>query len=115
MRVQPHLTTSFAGLQADNAILDVMRLFPAGWVVYILECEDGSLYTGTSNDLAKRLRTHMSGHGAKYTRSHLPSKLVYVEPCHSQSQALKREMSIKQLSKEQKQKLVRQFTQLSGG
>ena len=61
------------------------------YLVYILRCGDGSLYTGCTNDLPRRLRAHQSGRGAKYTRSRLPVELIYQEPAADRSAALRRE------------------------
>ncbi|MBB5017101.1 putative endonuclease [Chitinivorax tropicus] len=80
---------------------------PAGqWVVYILQCVDGSLYTGVSNHLPRRIREHEQGTGARYTRGRGPLTLRYVEPVESKSQALKRERAIKQLTRSQKLALI---------
>lgn len=77
--------------------------------VYILRCKDDSLYTGWCIDLEKRLALHNSGKGAKYTRSKKPCKLVYYEEINNKSEALKREISIKKLTKAKKEDLVRSF------
>ena len=74
--------------------------------VYILRCCDGSLYTGSTTDPAKRLAVHQSGKGAKYTRSRLPVELIYREETADKSAALKREAAIKKLSREEKLKLI---------
>ena len=74
--------------------------------VYILECGDGSLYTGWTTDVEDRIKTHNSGQGAKYTRSRLPVKLVYFEEVDGRSAALKREAAIKKLTREKKQLLI---------
>lgn len=74
--------------------------------VYILRCADGSLYTGWTNDLKRRVKAHQSGHGAKYTRSHGPVELVYSEELADKAEALKREYAIKQLTHAQKQNLI---------
>ncbi|MBQ7411515.1 MAG: GIY-YIG nuclease family protein [Clostridia bacterium] len=74
--------------------------------VYILECADGSLYTGYTTDPKRRESVHNSGKGAKYTRSRLPVRLVYVEECEAKSQALSREYEIKHLTREQKLSLI---------
>lgn len=74
--------------------------------VYILQCADGTLYTGISVDVERRLKTHNSGKGARYTRSRLPVSLVYREPCTDKSCALKREFEIKHLSRGEKLALV---------
>ena len=75
------------------------------WTVYILLCGDGSLYTGIAVDVNQRLEQHRAGKGAKYTRGRGPLTLVYTEACQSHSEALKRELAIKALSKAEKQKL----------
>lgn len=76
------------------------------WFIYILLCFDNSFYTGSTNDVEKRLRDHLAGKGAKYTKSHKPVKILYQEEFDTKSEALKREAEIKKLSKEQKKKLV---------
>ena len=76
--------------------------------VYILKCADGTLYTGWTNDLEKRLRAHNEGRGAKYTRGRLPAELVYYEAFEERSEAMGREWAIKQLTREQKLQLIRQ-------
>lgn len=74
--------------------------------VYILRCGDGSLYTGWTKDLEKRLAAHASGKGAKYTRSHLPVKLVYYESLPGPHEAMSRERQIKALSRREKLALI---------
>lgn len=76
------------------------------WLVYLLWCRDGSLYTGITNDLPKRLKSHAAGRASKYTRSRLPVRLAYIEPQRSKSMALKREAAIKKLSRRQKNALL---------
>lgn len=76
------------------------------WKLYILRCADGSLYTGITTDVEKRLETHRSGKGAKYTRGRGPLELVYSEECGDHSAALKREHEIKKLSRQEKEKLL---------
>ena len=73
-----------------------------GWTVYILRCGDGTLYTGCTNDLPRRLEAHQSGRGAKYTRSRLPVELVYREGVADKSAALRREAAIKRLERRKK-------------
>lgn len=75
--------------------------------VYILECNDGSLYTGYTNNLKKRIDTHQQGKGAKYTRGRTPVELVYVEHFESKTEAMKVEYQIKQLSRPDKLKMIR--------
>ncbi|PWM38240.1 MAG: hypothetical protein DBX52_07470 [Clostridiales bacterium] len=77
------------------------------YVVYILRCADGTLYTGMTNDLPRRLCAHNSGTGAKYTRARRPVLLFYQEPCGSRSEALRREAAIKRLSRREKEALAR--------
>lgn len=74
--------------------------------VYILRCSDGSLYTGYTVDLEKRLITHNKGKASKYTRGRLPVELVYYEKFTNQSEALKREYAIKQLERAEKLKMI---------
>ncbi len=76
------------------------------WFVYILECADGTLYTGITDDIPKRLAAHDLGRGAKYTRGRGPLKLVYRESCTDRSQALRREAVIKRLTREKKLQLI---------
>ena len=76
------------------------------WYVYILLCRDGTLYTGITNDIKKRMLAHEKGKGAKYTKGRGPFKLVYENIFDNQSMAMKEENRIKKLSKVQKLKLV---------
>lgn len=76
------------------------------WVLYILECADGTLYTGITNDLDQRLQKHESGTGAKYTKGRGPFKLAYTENLKDRSEASKREILVKNLRREEKEKLI---------
>ncbi len=76
------------------------------WVVYILKCKDDSLYTGITNDLPARIDAHESGKGAKYTKGRGPFILKYNESCETRSDASKREIEIKKLSRNEKLDLV---------
>jgi predicted GIY-YIG superfamily endonuclease len=78
------------------------------WFVYILRCADGTLYTGITKDLARRIQQHNAGTASRYTRSRRPVKLVYQEPQRSQSLALRREAAIKKLTRRQKLALIRE-------
>ena len=78
------------------------------WKLYILRCGDGTLYTGITDDLEKRLEAHRSGKGAKYTRGRGPLELLYQETCQDHSHALRREYAIKRLNRQQKLLLIRQ-------
>ena len=74
--------------------------------VYMLRCRDGSLYTGWTNDLEKRLKAHNSGVASKYTRARLPAELVYSEEWESKEAAMSREWHIKRLGRAEKLKLI---------
>jgi putative endonuclease len=78
------------------------------WIVYLARCRDGSLYTGITTDPDRRLREHNQGLGAAYTRSRLPVALVYSEVAGSRSQALRRELAIKSLTRAAKEALALQ-------
>lgn len=75
--------------------------------VYILKCNDDTLYTGWTNNLEKRIATHLNGKGAKYTRGRLPVKLVYYEIFSTKNEAMKKECLIKSMSKKEKLDLIK--------
>ena len=74
---------------------------------YIVECSDGSFYTGWTNDLEKRIKAHNEGKGAKYTKSRRPVELVYYEAFEKKEEAMSREWAIKQMSREEKKGLLK--------
>ena len=76
------------------------------WIVYILECADGSLYTGITNDLQRRLSAHAAGRGAKYTKRRGPFTVRYIESLASKGAALQREAAIKALDRSAKMMLI---------
>lgn len=77
------------------------------WYIYILKCSDGSLYTGVTTDIERRLHEHNhSSRGARYTRARRPLSLAYREPAESRAQACRREWEIKQLSAVDKRRLI---------
>jgi len=78
----------------------------AVWSLYILECSDGSLYTGVTTDIDRRLREHQEGKASRYTRTRCPVVLVHREECGSRSLALSRECAVKSLSRGLKKKLI---------
>jgi putative endonuclease len=80
-----------------------MRL---SFFVYILQCVDGSYYTGYTKDLQERTRQHENGKGAKYTKAHKPQRIAYFERHQTRSQAMKREREIKKLSHQKKLELI---------
>jgi len=86
----------------SDPILTLMKK----WSVYMLLCSDGSLYTGITTDVDRRVREHNSGKGSKYVRSRRPAELVWREDAKSRSEALRREAAIKALSKADKERLV---------
>ena len=73
---------------------------------YIVECKDGTLYTGWTNNLERRIKAHSNGRGAKYTRARLPVELVYFEEFEDKIEAMKREYAIKQLKRSEKLMLI---------
>jgi putative endonuclease len=77
-----------------------------GWWVYLLACRDGSLYAGSTNDLARRVATHARGRGGRYTRSRLPVALVHSERAADRGAALRREAALKRLTRAEKLALV---------
>ena len=78
------------------------------WYLYILECADGTLYTGITDDISRRLEQHNSGKGAKYTRGRGPLLLRYREECGSHGDALRREIAVKRMKREEKLRLISQ-------
>jgi predicted GIY-YIG superfamily endonuclease len=76
------------------------------WYVYMLRCGDGTLYTGVTDNVERRLAAHRSGRGAKYTRGRGPLELVYQEQVPDKSAALRREYQIKRLPKQEKEGLI---------
>lgn len=83
-------------------------------VVYILHCADGTLYTGWTNDLKRRLFLHNEGKGAKYTKPRRPVQVVYTESYAEKNEAMKREYAIKKLSREEKLRLIEEGARISG-
>lgn len=85
-----------------------------GFYCYILECADGTFYTGWTTDPERRARQHNRGVGARYTRSHRPVQLVYIEAQSDRATAMRRERQIKNLSHAQKKALIETFFQENG-
>lgn len=71
----------------------------AAWSVYVIECSDGSLYTGITTDVERRFQQHLSGRGAKYFRAKRPIKIVYTEPAIDRITASRRESEIKRMAR----------------
>jgi len=82
------------------------------YFLYILQCEDGTLYTGITTNIARRLQEHKNGIGAHYTRMHGAEKIVYMKKCKDRSEAQKQEAQIKKLSRSEKQLLISQLSNL---
>jgi len=77
------------------------------WHTYIIECKDGKLYTGITNNLERRIKAHNSGNGGRFTKYRAPVKLRYSEDCPTKPEALKREAQIKHLPREKKLGLIK--------
>ena len=84
-----------------------MRIGPARWFCYLLACADGSLYTGITTSLERRLATHNAGSASKYTRARRPVSLAWAEPCRDRSEASRREAAVKALPRAAKLALTR--------
>ena len=82
------------------------RKIKENWFLYILRCQDGSFYTGVTNDIERRVKMHNSGRASRYTRSRRPVELLYQETCGSRTQALVRECFVKTYTRQQKEKLI---------
>ncbi|WP_261340392.1 GIY-YIG nuclease family protein [Schlesneria paludicola] len=95
----------------EVAVLKLRKQLSEQWLVYIMRCADGSLYTGITNDLERRVEQHNAGTAARYTRSRLPVVCVYRELQQNQSMASKRELAIKLLSLTAKEALIRMMNE----
>ncbi|WP_077623881.1 GIY-YIG nuclease family protein [Sediminibacillus massiliensis] len=84
---------------------------PLKHVVYMLRCKDGSLYTGYTNNLQKRIAMHESGKGAKYTRGRGPFQIVFLERFETKEEAMQQEYRIKQLNRSSKEKLINSYAE----
>lgn len=78
-----------------------------GWRLYVVKCRDGTYYTGITNDLDRRIDQHNSGKASRYTRSRMPVTLIYCEGCRNKSSALKKEMRMKALSRQEKEEYIK--------
>jgi putative endonuclease len=108
----PHRRSRSVSLRSGRAALRLCRgaIIPPmadAWVVYIVRCRDGSLYTGIAKDADRRCAEHNAGAGARYTRARRPVAVVYREPQPGRSEALKREAALKRLKRHAKEALVR--------
>jgi putative endonuclease len=87
-------------------LFDIKMKKRMNWIVYILECSDGSLYTGITTDLVRRITDHEQGNGARYTRGRGPFSLKYMEYCNNRADASRRERSIKASPRAKKLELI---------
>jgi predicted GIY-YIG superfamily endonuclease len=94
------------GMQAQNEPVTPGTAAGAIWSLYILECGDGSFYTGVTTDVDRRLREHQAGTASRYTRTRRPVVLAYREECGSRSQSLARECAVKSMSRRRKKELI---------
>jgi len=83
-------------------IVDRGRGLPKQWLLYLIECEDGTLYSGITNDILARFEAHCAGVGAKYTRSHPPQRMLAARPYPDRAQASQAEWRLKQLPRSRK-------------
>ncbi len=88
----------------------IKGFFIMGWALYIVECIDETYYTGITNDIDRRIAQHNSGAGAKYTKGRAPVRLIYTEYFKNRSEASKRELQVKSLSKDRKTDLIKSIS-----
>lgn len=93
-------------MQHADFCSDINEVILMHCYVYLLSCRGGALYCGWTNDMPARLAAHKAGRGAKYTRSHAPVTLVYLETCEDKSAALRREIEIKRMPRQKKLALI---------
>jgi putative endonuclease len=87
----------------------------SSWFTYVIRCVNGTLYTGSTNHVIRRWHQHREGKGAKYLRAHKPREVLHIEEHPNRSAACKREYQIKQMSKSEKEKMIRDsYTVLIG-
>ena len=102
------ITVEVEAKAKEVAVLKLMKQVAEPWFVYIVRCDDNSLYTGIAKDVDRRLEQHNAGTASRYTRSRLPVRLKYQEEQPNQSMALKRELAIKSLSRNAKEALIQE-------
>lgn len=83
-----------------------MMISDKNWIMYVLQCSDGTLYTGITNSIEKRMLTHNAGKGSKYTRSRLPCRVVAKSSCFSKSQCASAEVKFKKLKRKKKESFL---------
>jgi putative endonuclease len=104
--MKPKYRRMLRGMKAQEKQTSPAAAAEAVWSLYILKCCDGSLYTGVTIDVDRRLREHRQGTASRYTRTRRPLVLVYREECGSRSQALSRECAVKSLSRQLKDEII---------
>ena len=102
-----HFFNAYIRIQTRILVLSAERNSRVPYYVYVILCEGNSFYTGYTKNLGARLRQHVRGKGARYTRMHKPRKLVHAEEFSTRSEAMKREKRIKKLNHAQKMRLAR--------
>ncbi len=107
--MKPRYRRMLRGMKAQKEQTPPPAPSEAIWSLYILECGDGSFYTGVTTDIDRRLREHQAGKASRYTRIRRPVVLAYREECGSRSVSLSRECAVKSLSRQRKEELVRGF------
>lgn len=105
--MKPQYRRMLRGMRAGKVRETPPAPAEALWFLYILECCDGSFYTGVTTDIDRRLRGHQEGKASRYTRTRRPVVLAYREECGSRSVALARECAVKSLSRQRKEELIR--------
>ncbi len=111
----PPLGSSASGLETNTGgtVAAARRIKRHGrYDVYMLECADGTYYTGSTNNLTNRLKLHNNGHGAKYLRGKLPVRVVYAKEYRHYRRAVQAERELKELTHKEKEKLVRSVSPL---
>ncbi len=104
-----------AGKAGSEAAVEAEPAKPAPWFLYLIECVDGSIYTGIAIDVAARYAAHAAGKGARYTRAHPPARLLATQPHPDRSSALRAEYRIKQLPAAAKRALATSLAQTASG
>jgi putative endonuclease len=104
--MKPKYRRMLRGMRAQEEKPASTSATEAVWSLYILECSDGSFYTGVSTDVDRRLGEHQKGTASRYTRTRRPVVLVYREECGSRASSLSRECAVKSLSRQAKEELV---------
>ncbi|HUL01532.1 MAG TPA: GIY-YIG nuclease family protein [Nitrospirota bacterium] len=87
--------------------MNIQKRKTSSWLLYLLLCSDGTLYTGITTNLSRRLKQHNNGKAARYTRSRRPVRVVFQEPCSSKSHALRKEHTVKSMTRKKKDDYIK--------